>query len=300
VLGRLLLSDISRNLPADKPVDVSDGRQQGLGDLRFVPVRSCCRCRPPDYPTLPTQPESSGTIDGSTFTQAVAQVAIAADRGRHAADPDRRARRDRGREGHLPGHRPLPAGHARVHLEPQRRTDASHVALIPARTLAETARGARVRVARWPSRSATAAGGDGLVGFEAGQRHSTSRLLDGEYPKVSKIFPTTSETEAVVKTADLVEAVKRVALVAERNTPVRLRFSDGQVAIEAGAGDDAQASEAVEASVDGPEIEIAFNPALPSRRARRAAHALCAVELHSGAEAGDAQTGQSKWTGRRT
>ena len=56
------------------------------------------------------------------------------------------------------------------------------------------------------------------------------------------------------------EAVKRVALVAERNTPVLLRFTDGQVAIEAGTGDDAQASEAVEATLNGPEIQIAFNP----------------------------------------
>ncbi|NHA70053.1 DNA polymerase III subunit beta, partial [Phycicoccus sp. CMS6Z-2] len=61
-------------------------------------------------------------------------------------------------------------------------------------------------------------------------------------------------------TAELVEAVKRVALVAERNTPVRLRFSEGQVAIEAGTGDDAQASEAVECRLTGPDIEIAFNP----------------------------------------
>ena len=131
--------------------------------------------------------------------------------------------------------------------------------LIPARTLSDTARSlgasGSIDVAL-----GTAAGGDGLVGFEAGQRRTTTRLLDGEYPKVSSIFPTTSETESVIKTADLVEAVKRVALVAERNTPVRLRFSEGQVAIEAGAGDDAQASEAVEAVLTGPEIEIAFNP----------------------------------------
>ena len=58
----------------------------------------------------------------------------------------------------------------------------------------------------------------------------------------------------------LIEAVKRVALVAERNTPVRLRFVDGQVGIDAGTGEDAQASEAVECSLTGPEIEIAFNP----------------------------------------
>ena len=256
VLGRLL-SDISRSLPADKPVDVAtDGNKVSVtcGSSRFALLQMPAA----DYPTLPTQPTASGTIDGSTFAQAVAQVAIAADRGDTL---------------------PILTG-VRVEIEGEKVTflatdryrlamreftwnpsdgDASHVALIPARTLAETARalgqGGSVAVAL-----GQAAGGDGLVGFEAGQRHSTSRLLDGEYPKVSKIFPTTSETEAVVKTADLVEAVKRVALVAERNTPVRLRFSDGQVAIEAGAGDDAQASEAVEASVDGPEIEIAFNP----------------------------------------
>ncbi|NHW78315.1 DNA polymerase III subunit beta, partial [Escherichia coli] len=81
-----------------------------------------------------------------------------------------------------------------------------------------------------------------------------------EYPKVASIFPTTSDTEAVIRTDELVEAVKRVALVAERNTPVRLRFAEGQVAIEAGTGDDAQASEAVECALTGPEIEIAFNP----------------------------------------
>ena len=102
--------------------------------------------------------------------------------------------------------------------------------------------------------------GDGLVGFEAGQRRTTTRLLDGEYPKVSSIPPSSVDSEAVVETAALVEAVKRVALVAERNTPVRLRFTDGQLAIEAGAGDDAQASEAVPCTMTGPELEIGFNP----------------------------------------
>ena len=138
-------------------------------------------------------------------------------------------------------------------------TDASHVALVPARTLSETAKAlgaaGSVEVAL-----GSAAGGDGLVGFEAGQRRTTTRLLDGEYPKVTSIFPTSVDTDAVIETAALVEAVKRVSLVAERNTPVRLKFTEGQVAIEAGTGDDAQASEAVEATLTGPEIEIAFNP----------------------------------------
>lgn len=256
VLGKLL-SEIARNLPADKPVDVAtEGSKVEVtcGSSRF----SLLQMPASDYPTLPTQPEASGTIDGALFAQSVGQVAVAADRGDTL---------------------PILTG-VRVEIEGEKVTflatdryrlamreftwspasaQASHVALIPARTLAETARslgsGASVALAL-----GQAAGGDGLVGFEAGQRHSTSRLLDGEYPKVAKIFPSNSETEAVVKTADLIEAVKRVSLVAERNTPVRLKFAGGQVDIEAGTGDDAQASEAVEADVDGPEIDIAFNP----------------------------------------
>jgi DNA polymerase-3 subunit beta len=138
-------------------------------------------------------------------------------------------------------------------------TDAAAVALVPARTLGDTARalGASASVELALGRTGT---GDGLIGFEAGARRTTSRLLDGEYPKVTAIFPTTTDVQAVVETASLVEAVKRVALVAERNTPVRLRFTDGQVTIEAGQGDDAQASESIEAQLTGDDVEIAFNP----------------------------------------
>lgn len=257
VLGRLL-SDISRSLPADKPVDVAtDGNKVSVtcGSSRFALLQMPAS----DYPTLPTQPSPSGTIDGATFAQAVAQVAIAADRGDTLPILT-------GVRVEIEGDRVTFLATDRYRLAMREFTwtpsqpDASHVALIPARTLAETARalgqGGSVSVAL-----GQAAGGDGLVGFEAGQRHSTSRLLDGEYPKVAKIFPSSSEIEAVVKTADLIEAVKRVALVAERNTPVRLRFSQGQVDIEAGTGDDAQASEAVEARLDGADIDVAFNPA---------------------------------------
>lgn len=256
VLGRLL-ADISRNLPSTKPVDVvTDGNkvQVTCGSSRFTLLQMPAD----DYPTLPTSPQASGTIDGHTFTQAVAQVAVAADKGDTL---------------------PILTG-VRVEIEGERMTllatdryrlamrelawnptatDASHVVLIPAKTLSETARSLGA-VGSIDLALGTAAGGDGLVGFEAGSRRTTTRLLDGEYPKVASIFPTSADTEAVVKTSDLVEAVKRVALVAERNTPVRLKFGEGQVTIEAGTGDDAQASEAVESLMTGPEIEIAFNP----------------------------------------
>jgi DNA polymerase-3 subunit beta len=138
-------------------------------------------------------------------------------------------------------------------------TDASHVALVPARTLSDTAK-ALGALGSIEIQLGGGASGDSLIGFEAGQRLTTTRLLDGEYPKVTSIFPSSADTESVIETAALIEAVKRVALVAERNTPVRLNFSDAQVTIDAGTGDGAQATEAVEAVLTGPDIEIAFNP----------------------------------------
>ncbi|ANS79267.1 DNA polymerase III beta subunit [Serinicoccus hydrothermalis] len=255
VLGRLL-ADIARNLPA-KPVEVStDGSKVSLtcGSSRF----SLIQMPVADYPQLPGQAEASGSVPGDSFTQAVNQVSIAADRGDTLPI--------------LTGVRVEIAGEKITMLATDRyrlaqreltwspgMTDADHVCLIPARTLSETAKslGASASV----DLSLGEAGrGDGLVGFEAGQRRTTTRLLDGEYPKVTSIFPSSVDSVAVVDTQAFIEAVRRVALVAERNTPVRLRFSDGQLAIEAGTGDDAQGSEAVESTLEGPEIEIAFNP----------------------------------------
>lgn len=255
VLGRLL-ADISRNLP-NRPIDVAtEGNKVAVtcGSSRF----SLLMMPSEDYPTLPVSPAPSGTIAGDVFTQAVAQVSIAADRGDTLPILT-------GVRVEIDGEKMTLLATDRYRLAMREltwnpdATDASHVALVPARTLSETAKAlgaaGSIEVAL-----GSAAGGEGLVGFEAGQRRTTTRLLDGEYPKVTSIFPTSVETEAVIKTSELVEAVKRVSLVAERNTPVRLRFSEGQVTIEAGTGDDAQASEAVESTLTGPEIEIAFNP----------------------------------------
>jgi DNA polymerase-3 subunit beta len=134
----------------------------------------------------------------------------------------------------------------------------SAVALIRARTLNDVAKslgsGGLVNVGL-----STGQGLD-LVGFEAGGRQTTSQLVEGDYPAVRRLFPDSTPIHAVVATAPLIEAAKRVSLVAERNTPIRLSFSDGQVVLDAGHGDDAQASEALEAVLVGEDIAVAFNP----------------------------------------
>lgn len=256
VSGRLL-ADISRSLP-ERPVEVStDGAKVVLtcGSSRFtlltLPVE--------DYPALPEMPGASGSLRGDAFAAAVAQVSVAA--GRDDTLPVLTGVRLE-----IEGEKITMAATDRYRLAVRdlawtpEQTGLAAVALVPARTLADTAKalaGAdKVTVAL---ASGTGAG-EGLVGFEGAGRRTTSRLLDGEFPKYRSLLPAESAGVATVETAALVESVRRVALVAERNTPIRLSFSSGEVTLEAGTGDEAQASESLDAQLDGDDISIAFNP----------------------------------------
>jgi DNA polymerase III subunit beta len=106
----------------------------------------------------------------------------------------------------------------------------------------------------------TEGGNDGIIGFEGSGRKTTTRLLSGEYPRYQTLLPSEFSAVAELPAAPFADAVKRVALVAERNTPVRLTFATGEVLLEAGTGDEAQASEGIPASFDGETMQIAFNP----------------------------------------
>src|SRR5262249_15508997 len=134
--------------------------------------------------------------------------------------------------------------------------------LVPAKVLGDTARaltsGAEVSIAL----AAEGAGGasDGIMGFEGAGRRTTTRLLSGEDPQYQTLLPSEFSALAELPAAQFADAVKRVALVAERNTPVRLTFNPGEVLLEAGTGDEAQATEAIEASFEGDQLQIAFNP----------------------------------------
>ncbi len=134
----------------------------------------------------------------------------------------------------------------------------STAALLRARTLSEAAKslggGGDVEI------GLQVGGGLDRIGFRAGGRLTTSQLDAGDYPHVRRLFPESTPIQAVITTQALIEATKRVALVADRNTPIRLSFSEGQVILDAGQGDDAQASEALEATLEGEDISVAFNP----------------------------------------
>lgn len=256
VSGRLL-ADITRSLP-DKPVEVSTDAAKVIltcGSSRFtlltLPVE--------DYPALPTMPGASGSLRGDAFAAAVAQVSVAA--GRDDTLPVLTGVRLE-----IEGEKITMAATDRYRLAVRdlgwspEQTGLSAVALVPARTLAETAK-SLAGVDKVTLALASSGGtGDGLVGFEGGGRRTTSRLLDGEFPKYRSLLPAESQALATVETAALAESVRRVALVAERNTPIRLSFTSGEVTLEAGTGDEAQASESLDSHLEGDDISIAFNP----------------------------------------
>jgi DNA polymerase-3 subunit beta len=256
VSGRLL-AEITRSLPA-APVEIAvEGSRAVLtcGSARFtlptLPVE--------DYPALPAMPPVTGRVGSSAFAAAVGQVAIAA--GRDDTLPVLTGVRLE-----IAGERLTLAATDRYRLAvrevPWRpeEVDASGTALVPARTLSDAAKsmssaGAEVTVALGSGPS-----GEALAGFACGTRETTTRLVDGQFPDYRRLLPASSPLSAEVEVAPLVEAVKRVSLVAARTSPVLLSFSAGELVLEAGSGGEAQAREALPAGFDGPDLSIAFNP----------------------------------------
>jgi DNA polymerase-3 subunit beta len=261
VPGRLL-ADIVRSLPP-QPVDLRlEGTRVVLtcGAARFtlptLPVE--------DYPALPAMPVIAGALESDVFGAAVAQVALAA--GRDDTLPVLTGVRIE-----IEGEQLTLAATDRYRLAvrtlPWRPAtpDLSVTALVPARTLAETAKALTTGPEVVLALSAAGAG-EGMIGFEGSGRRATSRLLEGEFPKYRSLLPSESSAVAQVQTAPFVEAVKRVSLVAARNAPVRLAFSADGVVLEAGGADDAQASEQLDCSWEGEAAGRAVPDRLQPRR----------------------------------
>ena len=265
VSGRLL-NEIARSLP-NKPVEmVADHTQVELtcGSARFslqtLPVD--------EYPTLPEMPTQTGLVDASVFEKSVSQVVIAAGR-------DELLNVFTGVRVEINGDRLslLATDRYRMALKELNwqpsSPDIEGAVLVPGRVLADTAKSLTSGKTVTVSLSTTESEGEGLVGFigegAKGRREATTRLLNQAFPKVRHLMDVVGTVTVRVPTADLLAAVKRVSLVAERNTPLRMLIEDEHIALEAATGDQAHASEAIEAQVDvvGEEksIEAAgFNP----------------------------------------
>ncbi|MFV0319491.1 MAG: DNA polymerase III subunit beta [Microbacterium sp.] len=258
VHGRLL-SEIASRMP-NVPIEVTAGDDGAIalsgGSARFtlasMPVQ--------EYPAIPEVTGESGLVPAEEFATAIAQVAFAASRddvtpvltgvqlevsgtqlNLVATDRYRVALRD------IPWDGGSAAG------------DEGTSALVPARTLQEVgktfAHGGDISI------SFSGAGDREIIAFTAGNKTVTSLLIKGNFPPVRRLFPEQTEHHAVVNTADLQEAVRRVSLVLDRSAPLRFTFAEDAVTMDASGSEQARASESVEAHLlGGDEVTLGLNP----------------------------------------
>jgi DNA polymerase-3 subunit beta len=255
VPGRLL-ADIARSLPAKAVTFTLEGTRVLVtaGSAKFtLPTLPLA-----EYPTLPTLPAATGTLASDLFSTAINQVAIAA-----------------GKDDSLPTltgvfveinkNQITLAATDRYRLAVRELTwnaaDASieTTSLLRARTLADAAKSlvgnAQVALALSPTTS-----NEKLVGFITEGKTMTSRVLDGSFPPFRHLLPSESTADAIIEVAPLLDSVRRVALVTDKTVPLRLNFSSNSLRLEAGTGEEAQATEQLDINYKGEDINIAFNP----------------------------------------
>ncbi len=257
VHGRLL-SEIASRLP-NAPIQIeqdSDGEIiLTCGSARFtlasMPVQ--------EYPAIPEVSGESGLVPAEEFATAIAQVAFAASRddvtpvltgvqlevaenelSLVATDRYRVALREI----------PWDAGTSGA--------AATTTALVPARTLTEVgktfAHSGNIQVAF------SGSGDREIIAFTAGNKTVTSLLIKGNFPPVRRLFPEATEHHAVVNTGELIEAVRRVALVLDRSAPLRFTFTAEGVSMDASGTEQARASETVDATLTGDDVTLGLNP----------------------------------------
>lgn len=251
VMGRRLL-DVCKVLP-EGPVECAvegsrftvTGGGAGFG-LSVLPLD--------DYPALPPLPEVLGEVDGQEFAAAVADVSVAA--GRDDTLPTLTGIRLG-----LDGERMTLAATDRYRFAVRTLAwrPAAHGAtadvVVSARRLSEIARsvGARPGTVRLALDS-------GSAGFEREGMRTTVRLLDGRLPRHDKLFVLDGPVKAVTEREPLVEAVKRVAVVADGDSPLQFAFGEGSVLLQAGYEDDVASQRLPAGLVGADEITVAFNP----------------------------------------
>jgi DNA polymerase-3 subunit beta len=255
VSGRLL-AEIASRLP-NAPVVFSTEESRitvSCGSAHFtllsMPVE--------EYPTLPQIAASSGSLPAEAFANAVAQVAVAASRddvtpvitgvqlevsktslSLVATDRYRVAVRE-------------------IEWAAGDSIDEPVTALVPARTLTEI--GKTFGHSGTISIAITSTDDRELIAFQADKRTVTSLLIKGNFPPVKRLFPETVDNYAVMNTAELIEATRRVSLVLEREAALRFSFSIDGLTLEAIGSEQAQASETIDAFLTGGDTVVSLKP----------------------------------------
>lgn len=254
VPGRLL-AEIARALP-NKPITFNlDGNRVLVtaGASKFtLPTLATT-----EYPSLPTIPETVGVVDSDAFSTAVSQVAFAAAR-------DETIIRFTGVHLELTATTMTLAATDKYRIAVkeigwQSKSDIDTSILLRARTLSEAVKSltSAPHIAFALTQGSSV---DRLVGFVSDLKTMTTRTLTEEFSAYKKLFDFQPAATITIEVDLLLNAVKRVALVTDKTVPLRLNFLEGVLKLEAGADQDAQATEELEIEYIGEPISVGFNP----------------------------------------
>lgn len=249
-----ILADITKSLPSEKTYLATENSTLIItsGKAKFT-----MQLMPEsEYPDLPAVPRILGKVDGETFHQAVDQACVAV--SREETRPVLT-----GVYMHFEGDKVVMTSTDRFRLSRATFTWSPENPDVSTSTLL---RGSLLRdVARTLNDSQNVVidfdeDNPSLIAFENAGRISTSQLIDGEFPAIDRLFADEYPIQAVIDKQQLISSIKRVSLVAERNAPIRMAFSDGSVTLSAGVADENQASDVIDVDFDGEDITVAFNP----------------------------------------
>ncbi|WP_104083384.1 DNA polymerase III subunit beta [Cryobacterium sp. Y11] len=256
VSGRLL-AEIASRLP-NAPVRFSTESSRikvSCGSASFtllsMPVE--------EYPSIPQVSSQTGLVPAEEFAAAVAQVAVAA--SRDDVTPVITGVQLEVTENSLSL---VATDRYRVAVREidwdsgSNSTEGTITALVPARTLQEV--GKTFGHSGTISVSITNTDDRELIAFTANKKTVTSLLIKGNFPPVRRLFPETVDNYAVMNTADLIEATRRVQLVLEREAALRFTFATDGVTLEAVGSEQAQASETIDAILSGTETVVSLKP----------------------------------------
>ena len=254
VLPARLLLDVVRSLSGEQLTMELRSAEQDIELICGATTFHLRTLRAEDFPSLPApSPDTRITLPLEAFVQTVSRVARSASRDETrpvltgvlmsasvqelrmvATDSYRLSVKETSLEAPLQG---------------------SIEANVPARALQEL-----VRIAQAGGDSLAVSVGQNQVIFEIGDIVLSSRLIDGQFPNYRQLLPETVEHELRLSSAEITDVVRRISLLAQKNAPLRLSFSEGTLTVSAQTPDVGEASEAIPVPFHGEAFEIGFNP----------------------------------------
>ena len=255
VLPARLLLDVARSLPGEELTMEVRSAEQDV-ELICGPATFHLRMlRAEDFPTLPAPtPETRITLPTEAFVQTISRVVRSASRDETRPVLTGILMSASGQELRMVATDSYRLSVKETTLEVP--LQGSVEANVPARALGEL-----VRIAQQAgSESVAVSVGQSQVVFELGDVVLSSRLIDGQFPNYRQLLPESVEHELRLSTPELADVVRRISLLAQKNTPLRLSFSEGTLTVSAQTPDIGEASEAIPVPFHGESFDIGFNP----------------------------------------